>query len=67
MADVLKPSKLRLEKVVASPDYIRFVVAREPLSRLLSAYRDRILDISHPSWQAHHFAPRILQHTRGIT
>lgn len=66
MADILRPSKSSLQKVVSSPDYIRFVVAREPLSRLLSAYRDRILDISHPSWQAHHFAPLILQHTRGI-
>ncbi|XP_047470355.1 carbohydrate sulfotransferase 14-like [Penaeus chinensis] len=67
IADILRPSKSRLQKVVASKDYIRFVVAREPLSRLLSAYRDRILDISHPSWQAHHFAPLILQYTRGNT
>lgn len=66
MADVLRPSKSSLAEVAASPDYIRFVVAREPLSRLLSAYRDRILDISHPSWQAHHYAPLILQHARGI-
>ncbi|XP_063587363.1 carbohydrate sulfotransferase 10-like [Penaeus indicus] len=65
MADILRPTKSSLQKVVASKDYIRFVVAREPLSRLLSAYRDRILDISHPSWQAHHFAPLILQYTRG--
>ncbi|KAK8740122.1 hypothetical protein OTU49_003051, partial [Cherax quadricarinatus] len=63
--NALNPSLKRFREVARSSDFVRFLVVRDPLERLLSAYRDRILDTTHVSWQAHHFVPLILGRTRG--
>ncbi|KAK7071182.1 hypothetical protein SK128_010847 [Halocaridina rubra] len=44
--------------------FYRFLIVRDPFVRLLSAYRDRIEDTSHRSWQREHFGPKILAITR---
>ncbi|XP_042876530.1 carbohydrate sulfotransferase 8-like [Penaeus japonicus] len=44
--------------------YYKFLIVREPLERLLSAYRDRIEDTSHRSWQRENYVPKILKVTR---
>ncbi|KAK7080896.1 hypothetical protein SK128_016037 [Halocaridina rubra] len=67
MQPLLKPSLQVFMKTLKDEHFVRLVVAREPLSRLLSAYRDRIEDTSHPSWQGSHYAPLILQYSRGKT
>ncbi|XP_076048699.1 carbohydrate sulfotransferase 11-like isoform X1 [Oratosquilla oratoria] len=64
MGDILRPSLSKFLTAIESDDYIRFMIAREPLSRVLSSYRNRIADISHSSWQAHHYVPYILKYTR---
>ncbi|XP_045593466.2 carbohydrate sulfotransferase 10 isoform X1 [Procambarus clarkii] len=65
--EVLKPTLKRFREATRSREFLKFLVVRDPLERLLSAYRDRILDTSHVSWQAHHFVPLILVKTRGIS
>lgn len=47
-----------------SMDFYKFLIVREPLERLLSAYRDRIEDTSHRSWQRENYVPKILKVTR---
>ncbi|XP_047468309.1 carbohydrate sulfotransferase 10-like [Penaeus chinensis] len=47
-----------------SMDFYKFLIVREPLERLLSAYRDRIEDTSHRSWQRDNYVPKILKVTR---
>ncbi|CAL4097966.1 unnamed protein product, partial [Meganyctiphanes norvegica] len=64
MQDVLRPKVSQFASILDNMAYMRFLTTRDPLSRILSAYRDRILDISHPSWQAKHFVPLIFKKTR---
>ncbi|ROT69630.1 putative carbohydrate sulfotransferase 14-like isoform X3 [Penaeus vannamei] len=56
MSRILKGSAAKFASVNSSPDYMKFVVAREPLARLLSAYRDRI-DAAHETGAANRFSP----------
>ncbi|KAK4312897.1 hypothetical protein Pmani_015721 [Petrolisthes manimaculis] len=66
MLDVLRPSFTKFEEQHKSSDYMKVVMVREPLERLLSAYRNRIQDQSINSFQARHFGPIILQATRDV-
>ncbi|XP_063591440.1 carbohydrate sulfotransferase 10-like [Penaeus indicus] len=65
MSRVLKGSTAKFSSINTSPDFTRFVVAREPLSRLLSAFRDRI-DAAYETGAANRFIPLILTFTRGM-
>ncbi|XP_042886369.1 carbohydrate sulfotransferase 11-like [Penaeus japonicus] len=65
MSKILKATTEKFASVNSSPDYMKFVVAREPFSRLLSAYRDRI-DAAYETGAANRFVPLILTLTRGV-
>ncbi|XP_045597699.2 carbohydrate sulfotransferase 11 [Procambarus clarkii] len=45
-------------------NFYRFMIVRDPFTRLLSAYRDRFEDTSHSSWQRETFGPQIFKLTR---
>ncbi|KAG0728945.1 SET and MYND domain-containing protein 4 [Chionoecetes opilio] len=66
LIEVLNPTKKRFLEVSRSPLYLRALMARHPLARLLSAYRDRIEDRTHVTRQARDYGPLILRHTRGL-
>lgn len=66
LIEVLNPTKKRFQEVSRSPLFLKALMARHPLDRLLSAYRDRIEDQSHVTLQARDYAPLILRHTRGL-
>ncbi|XP_071516116.1 carbohydrate sulfotransferase 11-like [Panulirus ornatus] len=65
MFTYLKPTIERYREAIVSSEFERFLVVRDPLERLLSAYRDRILDRTIVTWHARYFAPLILKYTRG--
>ena len=46
-----------LRKALVSGKYFTFTTVRHPFDRLISAYRDRILDGC--TWQSQHFVPQI--------
>ncbi|CAL4077537.1 unnamed protein product, partial [Meganyctiphanes norvegica] len=64
MQNELRPTEIQLRVAALTPSWIRFLMVRDPLSRLLSAYRDRIADNSHYTFQAAHYGPLILHYTR---
>ncbi|XP_050716915.1 carbohydrate sulfotransferase 11-like [Eriocheir sinensis] len=65
LIEMLKATRERFQEVSRSSLFLRAVMARHPLERLLSAYKDRIEDQSHVSSQARYYSPLILRHTRG--
>ncbi|XP_063858457.1 carbohydrate sulfotransferase 11-like isoform X3 [Scylla paramamosain] len=67
LLEVLNPTKERFREVSRSPLFLKALMARHPLERLLSAYRDRIEDQTHVTSQAREYGPQILRHTRGLS
>ncbi|XP_068217687.1 carbohydrate sulfotransferase 14-like [Palaemon carinicauda] len=63
---VLQPTRQRLKEAMNSKRFLRFFVARDPLSRLLSGYLNRIKNTDNRSYQRRHWGPLILGYTRGL-
>lgn len=63
MEGVLRPEVSEFERILGDPSYRRLLYTREPLSRVLSAYNQRIFQ-DPPSSQAVKHIPKILKKTR---
>ncbi|XP_076066955.1 carbohydrate sulfotransferase 11-like [Oratosquilla oratoria] len=59
---IMTPKRSR--DLLESMTYYTFMMVRHPFTRLLSAYRDRIEDMSHASWQRETFGPIMLRFSR---
>lgn len=64
--NILRPTRQRFYEAMRSKGFLRFLIAREPLSRLLSGYRNRIKYTKGYSFQRDYWGPLILKYTRGL-